>query len=178
MEVARPVSPSMENGSALPAQLWVLIAAQLCVVVEAGLMAPQDSGVLTERAARPIRVLLIDDSAEFLESAARFLATDPALAIVGRTLSGAEALEQIERLKPDLVLVDLMMPEMSGLELANLLKSWPDPPRVIILTLYGIAEYAAASETALADGWVTKSTFGAQLLPLIHTLFAVGGDER
>jgi DNA-binding NarL/FixJ family response regulator len=135
-------------------------------------MAPQASGMLGEHAERPIRVLLVDDSAEFLESATRFLATDPVLAVVGRTLSGAEALEQIERLRPDLVLVDLLMPEMNGLELTSLLKSSPDPPCVIIVTLYGSAEYAAASETALADGWVTKSTFGAQLLPLIHTLFA------
>ena len=141
-------------------------------------MAPQASGVLAEHATRPIRVLLVDDSAEFLESAARFLATDPALAIVGRALTGAEALQQIEQRRPALVLVDLMMPEISGLELTSLIKSWPDPPCVIIVTLYDIAEYAAASETALADGWVTKATFGEQLLPLIHTLFAPGYPNK
>jgi DNA-binding NarL/FixJ family response regulator len=135
-------------------------------------MLPRGTGVLADYAARPIRVLLVDDSAEFLDSAARFLATDPALVIAGRAFSGSEALKQIELLQPDLVLVDLMMPEMNGLELTSLVKSWPSPPRVIIVTLYGITEYATASATALADGWVTKSTFGTQLLPLIHTLFA------
>jgi CheY-like chemotaxis protein len=135
-------------------------------------MLPRDSVVFADQAAQPIRVLLVDDSAEFLESAARFLATDPVLAIVGRAFSGSEALEQIELLCPDLVLVDLMMPEMNGLELTGRLKSRPHPPLVIIVTLYGITEYSTAAETALADGWVAKSTFGVKLLPLIHALFA------
>jgi CheY-like chemotaxis protein len=135
-------------------------------------MLPRASGVFADQAAQPIRVLLVDDSAEFLESAARFLATDSILAMVGRALSGLEALEQIELLRPDLVLVDLMMPEMNGLELTGRVKSRPHPPLVIIVTLYAITEYSMAAETALADGWVAKSTFGAELLPLIHTLFA------
>ena len=135
-------------------------------------MLPQGSGVLADHAPQPIRVLLVDDSAEFLESAARFLATDLALAIVGRAFSGPEALELLGLLRPDLMLVDLMMPGMNGLELTGRVKSRPNPPLVIIATLYGIAEYATATETALADGWVAKSTFGAELLPLIHTLFA------
>jgi DNA-binding NarL/FixJ family response regulator len=134
-------------------------------------MLPRGSGVLAEQAVLPIRILLVDDSTEFIESAARFLATDPALRIVGRALSGWQAIEQIELLCPDLVLADLMMPEMNGLELTSLLKSRPNPPRVIIVSLYGIAEYAEAAETALADGWVAKSAFGTALLPLIHTLF-------
>ena len=135
-------------------------------------MLPRGSGIFADHRVRPIRVLLVDDSAEFLESAARFLATDLALAIVGRACSGPEALEQLGLLLPDLMLVDLMMPGMNGLELTSLVKSRPNPPRVIIVTLYGIAEYATAAETALADGWVAKSTFGAELLPLIHLLFA------
>jgi DNA-binding NarL/FixJ family response regulator len=134
-------------------------------------MLPRGSGVLAEQAVLPIRILLVDDSAEFLESAARFLATDPVLTIIGRAFSGLEAQKQIELLHPDLVLVDLMMPEMNGLELTRWVKSQPHPPLVIIVTLYGIAEYAAAAETALADGWVAKSMFGTALLPLIHTLF-------
>ena len=135
-------------------------------------MLPQGSGVLAEQAVLPIRILLVDDSAEFIESAARFLATDPDLKIVGRAFSGWQAIEQIELLHPDLVLADLMMPEMNGLELTGLIKSRPNPPRVVIVSLYGIAEYTEAVETALADGWVAKSMFGATLLELIHRLFA------
>lgn len=135
-------------------------------------MISQGSRVLGEPAVPPIRVLLVDDSAEFLESAARFLETDPALAIVGRAFSGPGALEQIALLQPSLVLVDLMMPGMSGLELISLVKSHPHPPRMVMVTLYRSAEYAAAFETVQIDGWVAKSDFGTKLLPLIHTLFA------
>ena len=55
----------------------------------------------------PIRILLTNDSRAFLESAARFLATDPQVEIIGVTLSGEEALRQIRQLQPDLVLMDL-----------------------------------------------------------------------
>jgi DNA-binding NarL/FixJ family response regulator len=134
-------------------------------------MLPRDSEVLGDRGDLLIRILLVDDSAEFLESATRFLATDPALTIVGRALSGQEALKKIGLLQPDLVLVDLGMPEMNGLELTSLVKSQPHPPRMILVTLYGVSEYATASEIAHADGLVTKSTFGTDLLPLIHTMF-------
>ncbi len=135
-------------------------------------MLLRDSGVFADRAAQPIRVLLVDDSAEFLESATRFLATDPMLAIIGRAFSGSEALEQIELLHPDLALIDLTLPDMNGLELTSRVKSRSCPPLVIIVTLYAITEYSMAAETALADGWVAKSAFGAELLPLIHTMFA------
>jgi DNA-binding NarL/FixJ family response regulator len=135
-------------------------------------MLPLLPGLLAEQAPAPIRVLLVDDSLEFLESATRFLATDPSIAIVGRAFSGPEALEQIRLLQPDLVLVDLVMPRMNGLQMTSLVKSRPNAPRVIILTLYGVSEYAAASEAAHADGWISKSAFGVELLPLIHTLFA------
>ena len=134
-------------------------------------MISQGSRVLGEPAVPPIRVLLVDDSAEFLESAARFLETDPTLAIVGRAFSGPSGLEQIALLQPDLVLVDLMMPGMSGLELAGIVKSQPHPPRIVIVTLYRSVEYAAAFAAAHPDGWVAKSEFGTELLPLIRALF-------
>jgi DNA-binding NarL/FixJ family response regulator len=141
-------------------------------VVETGMTWPRRPASLAEHAASPIRVFLVDDSAEFLESATRFLATDSALMTVGYAYSGVEALEQIGLLHPDLVLVDLIMPEMGGLEVTSLVKSRPNAPRVIILTLYGISEYTAISEAAHADGWLAKSEFGTRLLPMIHDLFA------
>jgi DNA-binding NarL/FixJ family response regulator len=120
----------------------------------------------------PIHILLVDDSPEFLESAKRFLAGDPHIEIVGCVLSARDALEQVRQLHPDLVLMDLAMPEMNGLEATRQIKAQPDAPRVVILTLYDNPEYRAAAEAVRADGFVAKSDFGAQLLPLIHTLFA------
>jgi DNA-binding NarL/FixJ family response regulator len=141
-------------------------------VLKVGLMSPLLTAAVGEHAGLPIRIFLVDDSAEFLESAARFLATDPTIAVVGRALTATEALEQLGLLQPDLVLVDLTMPGLSGIELASLVKARPNPPRVIVLTLYSITEYAAAAGAANADGCVAKSMFGTRLLPLIHALFA------
>jgi DNA-binding NarL/FixJ family response regulator len=119
-----------------------------------------------------VHVLLVDDNLEFLETAARFLSAVPHVEIVGHALSGRDALEQVALLHPDLVLMDLAMPEMNGLEAARHIKAQPDAPRVIILTLYDNPEYRAVAGAVGADGFVAKSEFGTQLLPLIHKPFA------
>lgn len=118
-----------------------------------------------------MRTLLVDDSLAFLDSAARFLKGDQRLEIVGRALSGREALEQIPILRPDLVLMDLAMPEMNGLEATRLIKRQPNAPCVVILTLNDSHEYRMAAAAVGADGFVTKSEFAIELLPLIDSLF-------
>lgn len=140
-------------------------------------MSPLLPGALAKQAALPIHVLLVDDSPEFIESAARFLATDAGIEVTGRASTGSGALQLLEQLRIDLVLVDLIMPELSGLELTGLIKARADPPRVVILTLYDGSEYVAACQAAHADGCVAKSEFSTQLLPLIHALFGQGGEQ-
>jgi two-component system chemotaxis response regulator CheY len=120
----------------------------------------------------PICILLVDDSPEFLESAAGYLATQPDLRVVGRALSGPAALEQAAVLRPDLVLMDIALPGMNGLEAARQIKAWPAPPRIIILTLHDNPEYRSAAAAVRADGFVAKSDFGVQLLPVVRALFA------
>ena len=119
----------------------------------------------------PLRILLVDDSAEFLESAARLLMLHQDLAIVGRAASGSSALEQVAALSPDLVLMDLAMPGMNGLEATRQIKAQPAAPCVVIMTLYDVAEYRAAARAALADGFIAKSSIRSQLLPLLASLF-------
>jgi DNA-binding NarL/FixJ family response regulator len=118
-----------------------------------------------------VRTLLVDDSPEFLGAATRFLAADPQIEIVGRALSARQAIEEAARLQPDLVLMDVAMPEMNGLVATRHIKGQPNPPRVIALTLYDNDEYRAQAQAAGADGFVAKSEFGTQLLPLIYTLY-------
>jgi DNA-binding NarL/FixJ family response regulator len=118
----------------------------------------------------PIRILLVDDSFEFIEALVRFLSADAAVEVVGYRLSGSEVIEQLNELKPDLVLMDLAMPGINGLEATRLVKQQPDAPRVILLTLYDNSEYREAASQAHADGYVVKSDLGGNLLPLIHTL--------
>ncbi len=120
----------------------------------------------------PVRVLLVDDSVPFLDSAARFLEREPGLEVVGRALSGAEAVRQSQALRPDLVLLDWALPDANGLETMQLIRRQPDAPQVIIVTMYDLPEYVAAAQAARADGFVAKSDFSLALLPLIHHLFA------
>jgi NarL family two-component system response regulator LiaR len=118
----------------------------------------------------PLRILLVDDNVQFLDVAARTLAAVPAIEVVGRALSGREALEQVSQLQPDLVLMDVAMPNMNGLEATRHIKARPDAPRVVMLTLHDAPEYRAAAAAVGADDFVSKAEFHARVLPLIHAL--------
>lgn len=117
-----------------------------------------------------LRILLVDDSQVFLRSITRFLeAMDARLEVVGYVLSAEDALDCVLRSHPDLVLMDLAMTKMNGLEATRLIKALPNAPYVVILTLNGNREYCTASITVGADGFVTKSEVGTVLLPLIQS---------
>lgn len=119
-----------------------------------------------------LRILLVDDNRRFLAAVQRFL-TRESFEVVGQALSGKAALEQVARLKPDLVLMDLAMPQMNGLEATRLIKAQSNPPRVVMLTLHDSPAYASEAKAAGADGFIAKSDLGSQLLPMIGALFAV-----
>jgi two-component system invasion response regulator UvrY len=127
---------------------------------------------LTATAVLPCRILLVDDNAQFLESITHFLEGEPDIEIAGRALSARAALAQVVSLRPDLVLMDMAMRGMSGLEATRRIKEKLDPPRVVIMTLHDDPEYRAAAAEVQADGFVAKAELGTQLLPLIQELFA------
>lgn len=118
-----------------------------------------------------MRLLLVDDNHEFLEAAERFLMAYPEIEIAGKAHSGEEALLLADQLQPDLILMDIAMPEMNGLEATRKIKTKSRAPRIIILTLYDNPEYRAVSEQIQADGFVTKSEMTRLLLPLIREIF-------
>jgi DNA-binding NarL/FixJ family response regulator len=124
-----------------------------------------------------IRVLLVDDEPDFLRSIRRFLEVDPYIEVVGSALSGREALEEIGRLQPDLVLMDIVMPGMSGLETTRRIKAQPGSPRVVLMTLYDDVAYRIEAEVIRADGFVSKTEAGVELLPFAHALFAGRLDQ-
>jgi DNA-binding NarL/FixJ family response regulator len=124
-----------------------------------------------EPAALPLRILLVDDSVAFLHSIGEFLSFEPWLEIAGRAQSGREAVARSLELWPDLVLMDISMPEMTGLEATRLIRSYPAAPQVIIMTLSNDPLLAGAASEAGADGFVTKTDLETRLLPLIRRLF-------
>lgn len=121
--------------------------------------------------APPIRLLVVDDSPEFLDLAVHVLSAEPLIEIVGRATSGQAALEQTARLRPDLVLMDVAMPEMNGLEATRRIKARPESPRVVLLSLHDNSEYRAGAMAAGADGFLPKWELGLSLLSLICGLF-------
>jgi DNA-binding NarL/FixJ family response regulator len=103
-------------------------------------------------------MLLIDDSVEFLEATVRFLAEQREVTIVGCASSGRDAAALIDQLAPDLVVIDMVMPDLNGLEVTRQIKARPSPPRVVMMTLYDIAEYREAALEAGVDAFLPKST--------------------
>jgi DNA-binding NarL/FixJ family response regulator len=138
---------------------------------ESQLTSAQVLAMPGRQAGAPIRVLAVDDSPDFLKLVVRLLSTAPTIQIVGQACSGEAALEQVTALHPDLVLMDVAMPGMTGLQATRAIKVQPGAPRVIILTLHDNTEYRAAAETAGADAFVAKWELDTALLPLICKLF-------
>jgi DNA-binding NarL/FixJ family response regulator len=118
----------------------------------------------------PIRIFLIDDSIGFILSAEKFLGTFQDVEVVGYEMSARKALLLLQKMHVDVVLLDLIMPEMDGLEFLRCVKGQPGAPLVVILTLFDDPSYRQAAVTALADGFVPKTEFGTQLMPLISRL--------
>ncbi len=118
-----------------------------------------------------IRTLLMDDHATFLDELVHLLEEDREMDVVGRAASGEDAVEQAIALRPDLVLMDLAMPGMGGLEATRRLKAEHDAPRVIMLSLHEHPMYRTAARDAGVNGFVSKSKLGTALLPMIHSLF-------
>jgi DNA-binding NarL/FixJ family response regulator len=117
-----------------------------------------------------LRVYLVDDNLEFLKVAKRFLAINPDIKVIGQALSPDVALKEISDLHPDLVLMDPWMCSGNGLKCMYKIKQLPNPPQLVILTLFDYHEYYSMVEMGLVDGMLTKSEFGTQLFNLIDSL--------
>lgn len=118
-----------------------------------------------------VRTLLVDDSKDFLKSVEYFLSTFPYVKVVDKAASAKDAIKKIEQHKPDLVLVDIDMPVMNGLEVTRLVKMHPDPPFVIVVSYHNGDEYRQMASDAGADGFVSKIDFALNAMPLIDKIF-------
>lgn len=118
-----------------------------------------------------VRLLVVDDSPVFLASAIAFIANLSRFLVVGNTRSGHDAIEQVQLLRPDLVLIDLTMPDLDGFELTRRIKANPNPPRVVIVTLHDLPRYQAAALAAGADAFLVKDEFSRSIETVIRQLF-------
>ena len=116
-----------------------------------------------------ISILLADDNPVFLRIAEQFLKTQENIVIVGTASNGREAIARCRSLRPEVILIDLSMPEMSGLEAIPVLRADLPDATIIALTLLGTDSYRQASMTAGADAFVPKAKLSTDLLPAIHS---------
>ncbi|MFB7650407.1 MULTISPECIES: response regulator [unclassified Streptomyces] len=119
-----------------------------------------------------IRLLIVDDQ-ELIRTGFRlFLQTQNDLEVVGEAADGHEALTQAAALHPDVVLMDIRMPRMDGVEATSLLTASGPSPRVLILTTYDLDEYVFGALRAGASGFLLKDASRARLLEAIRVVHA------
>ena len=123
-----------------------------------------------------ISVLLADDERLVRAGFRMILKAEPDLDVVGEAADGLEAVEASERLRPDVVLMDIRMPILDGLEATRRILTRPDPrPRVIVLTTFDLDEYVYEALRAGASGFLLKDAPEDQLVAAIRVA-ADGGS--
>jgi DNA-binding NarL/FixJ family response regulator len=116
----------------------------------------------------PVRVVVADDQA-LVRTGFRMILTAGGIEVVGEATNGIEAVEAVRRTRPDVVLMDIRMPELDGLEATRRILSGSDAePRVIILTTFDLDHYVYAALTAGASGFLLKDVTPEHLVAAVR----------
>ena len=119
-----------------------------------------------------IRVMLVDDQAMIREGLRMILEAEPDVTVVGEAADGREALDVAERARPDVVLMDIRMPTMDGIEACRRLRDRGELPRVLILTTFDVDEHVFAALEAGASGFLLKDARAEDLIAAIRVVHA------
>jgi two-component system, NarL family, response regulator len=117
-----------------------------------------------------ITILIVDDHPVVRAGLASMLGTQESLNVVGAAWNGQEAFALIERHHPQVMLLDLRMPGMNGIETLQALRSLPNPPRVLVLTNFETDEDVYRAVRAGAQGYLVKSTTQQEMIEAIKTV--------
>ena len=117
-----------------------------------------------------IRVLLVDDHALARTGFRMVLDTEPDIEVVGEAADGRQAVHSAGRLQPDVVLMDVRMPELDGIAATRAIVAADDPPKVLILTTFDLDEYVYDSLAAGASGFLLKDVGPDQLIAGIRAV--------
>ena len=119
-----------------------------------------------------ITVLLVDDHEGFINAALRHFRKVDWLKVVGTAGNGLQAIERSEALRPQVVLMDLAMPEMGGLQATRLIKAQDAPPYVVIASHFDDAEHREHAIRAGADNFVSKLSYIQEVMQILESLHA------
>ena len=119
-----------------------------------------------------LRVLIADDQALMRAGFRMILGAEPDLEVVGEATTGHEAVVEVARLRPDIVLMDVRMPEMDGIEATRRLLDGNGDTKVVMLTTFDMDEYVYEAFRAGASGFLVKDVPPEQLIAGIHSVAA------
>lgn len=125
--------------------------------------APLKSEAVPRQSAPPIRILLADDHDILREGLKALLSMQSDMVIVGEAYTGRDAVELAERLQPDVVLLDVSMPELDGLEACRRIRARAPEVQVLILTMHEREDYLRQALEAGAAGYLVKRTAATEL---------------
>ena len=121
-----------------------------------------------------IRVLVVDDQSMVRAGLRMLLSDEPDIEVVAEAGNGREAIAQARRFHPDVVLMDIRMPEVDGLEATRRILAADDGARVLVLTTFNLDEYVFEALSAGASGFVLKDDPPEQLIGAVRTI--AGGE--
>lgn len=117
-----------------------------------------------------IRVYIVDDQPIIRDGLQYMIGQQQDMTVVGRAGTGREALDGLRRTAPDVLLLDIRLPDMSGLEVAREAARWSAAPRILLLTTFDVEEYVLEALRAGAMGYVLKDLPTAELLATVRAV--------
>ena len=129
---------------------------------------------LSKNMSATIRVVLADDHVFVRDGIKSLLENEANIEVVGEAIDGADALEVVADSKPDLLIVDIRMPNLTGIEVVEKLRSDNNEVKIIMLSMHESEEYVLKSIKAGADGYLLKGSSKEEFLKALHTVAAGG----
>jgi len=119
---------------------------------------------------RPLSVLVVDDHSIVRQGICGILSDEPTLDVVGEVASGEEAVTRAQSLRPDLILLDISLPGISGIAAARLIRQVSSQTRIIFLSQHDSPQMVREAFNSGGDGYVTKVDAVSELLEAIHAV--------